>query len=236
MVDLTLAEVLVGIISALVLAILGYIAVKTRGRIKTMWAGFQTGRQFGRRAARAGLSNFYVGRADWTRYRKPAQLTEYLDQANTSVRIVCYWMAQGTIEGVPQTCGELAERGVDVEISMIDPFGHLPEVLAPDLEMSPQAIRSQVRGSLEKFKSVRAGLDPDAASRLRVKVSDSLPQAAVIMLDSGTPTGRIQLEFRPYRSPRSDSFSFELTPTNDGGLYSTIEAAWGRYLRDAKQV
>ena len=103
------------------------------------------------------------------------------------------------------------------------------------LEIRPEVIRQHVRAGLERLISLKPTLSALGRDRLSVKVSPTLPQAAVILLDGGTPQGRIQLEFRPYREPRGNSFSLELS-ASDGRLYSVVERSWRAYFADAVAV
>lgn len=237
--QLTIREILVGVISAAVLALIGFLVAKFRRQISNrIHRSLQRRRaaEFSVRMVNEGVSNFYVGREDWTRYRTPPNLGDYIRQAKHSVQIACYWMAQGTLEGTHRVCAELAEQKVAVEIVMIDPDSTIPDVLQYDLDMSPETIRQHVRAAIEALQRLKATLSSATQDRFSIKVSPTLPQAAVILLDGGTATSRIQLEFRPYRESRSNSFSLELTSTKEGRLYSTVEKAWLSYFRDSHAV
>lgn len=236
MLGLTVSQIVVSIISALVLSLLGYCVVKMRKKIREVWLGFCTSRHFLKRIVKTGFTNFYVGRDEWLKYRTPPRLPDYIRQAKHSVKIVCYWMAQGTLEGIPKICADLAQNGINVEIAMIDPNSSLPLILSSDMQMSHEAIRSHIQTSLEQFAAIREELDLPVRERYIIKVSPSVPQAAIILLDSGKESGRIQMEFRLYRSPRSDSFSIELSASSKSKLYFMVERAWLGYLKDAKQV
>jgi hypothetical protein len=237
--QLSIREILVGIISAVILALIGFLMTKFRKQISTrIQRSLQRRKaaEFSVRMLKEGVSNFYVGREDWTRYRNPPSLGNYIRQANHSVQIACYWMAQGTLEGTHRVCAELAEQKVAIEIVMIDPDSFIPEILQYDLDMTPEAIRQQVRTAIEGLQRLKSILSSAAQERFSIKVSPTLPQAAVILLDGGTATSKIQLELRPYRESRSNSFSLELTSTAQGRLYTTVERAWLSYFRDSTDI
>lgn len=235
-VQLTTKDFIVGLVAAIGVALLGVFASPVRTRLVTRMKLVLARRRvmkFSTRMYRQGVANFYVGRDDWLRHRQPPDLSDYLRVATSSVEIACYWMAQGTIEGIPRVCGELAEQGIRIEIVMISPDGPMADVLTSDLEIPPEVIRHNVRAGLNHLAEVRAGLSSDARKRFHVKVSRTLPQAAVILIDAGQPSGRLQLEFRPYRAPRWKSFSIELTADTQGALYKLLEGSWSTYFRDA---
>jgi hypothetical protein len=237
--QLTVREILVGIISAAVLALVGFLVAKFRRQISSrIQRSLQHRRAaaFSVRMVKEGVSNFYVGREDWTRYRNPPSLGDYIRQAKHSVQIACYWMAQGTLEGTHRVCAELAEQKVAIEIVMIDPDSAIPDILQYDLDMSPETIRQHVRAAIEGLQRLKSTLSSATQDRFSIKVSRTLPQAAAILLDGGTATSKIQLELRPYRESRSHSFSLELTSTNESRLYSTVERAWLLYFRDSHAI
>lgn len=237
--QLTIREILVGIISAAVLALIGFLATKFRRQISSkIHRSLQRRRaaEFSVRMVKEGVSNFYVGREDWTRYRNPPNLGDYIRQARHSVQIACYWMAQGTLEGTHRVCAELAEQKVAIEIVMIDPDSAIPDVLQYDLDSSPETIRQHVRAAIVNLQRLKATLSSETQDRFSIKVSGTLPQAAAILLDGGTETSKLQLELRPYRESRSNSFSLELTSTTEGRLYSTVERAWLCYFRDSHAI
>lgn len=234
--QLTVQDIVVGVISASVLTVLGFVVTRLRRRILDGARAFMNRRRvarFGTRMLSEGISNFYVGREDWLRYRRPPSLGDYLRQATKSVQIVCYWMAQGTLEGIPRVCAGLAEQGVAVEIVMIDPDSTVADTLQFDLEIRPDVIRQHVRAGLERLQQLRETLSAAGRERFLIKVSPTLPQAAVIVLDGGTPHGKAQMEFRPYREPRANSFSLELSAKKSARLYAVVERSLQSYFADA---
>ncbi|MBT1091604.1 hypothetical protein [Streptomyces sp. Tu102] len=234
-----LNELVIGIVSAVVLSILGFIVARTRVRVTSRVRrrlALRQAQRFSLRMFSEGVSNFYVGRDEWLRYRTPSSLADYLRQARNSVQIACYWMAQGTLEGIPRVFAELAERGVIVEITMISPNSVLPEALSKDLEMSADAIRHHVNHGLGALGGLKLTLSENGKRNLRIKTSATLPQAAVILIDADSPPGKIQLEFRPYRAPRWNSFSIEVSEVGSARLYGTLKSSWQDFFRDATDI
>lgn len=235
MINLTLNEIIIGIIAAVVVTIISIIVVRLRNRIQEFLHGLKETIRFANRISRNGLNNFYVGRDDWTHYRNPPNLSQYLKQAKVSIKIACYWMAQGTIEGIPKVCSELAESGIDIEIVIIEPKSTLPKILSLDLHIPENEIRSQVKMTLQNLNRVKNKLSENAKNRFKVKVSNSLPQAAIIMIDPCSTAGKIQLEFRPYNTPRWQSFSIELKSGKLANLYNIVEKACLSFFSDARE-
>lgn len=237
--NLTLQEVTVGIIGALVVAGLGYLAGVLRSRIRQRAVRRQSQRElsaFGERMLSAGASNFYSGRDDWARYRRPADLGAYLRTAQHSVDIACYWMAQGVLSGIPRVLGDLAEQGLSVRVVTIDPKGPAVNCLTSDLELSSADIRKNVRQTIVSLLDVKSQLSQQAKPRFQIGTTQIVPQAAVILLDCGRDSCVLQLEFRPYRTPRSHSFSLEFRRRDSGVLERSLEASWTKFFDDSRPV
>ena len=229
-------EVVVGVLASLILVALSWAIAPLRRRLASSWGrslAFLADARLGRRLRRAGVTNFYVGRSDWVRHRIPPGMADYLQQAARSVDIACYWMAQGTLEGIPEECSRLAERGVRVKIVMVDPTGPLPDLVARDLGLEGSAVRSHLQNSLSTLRAVRSSMSEVGRAHFAVELSKSIPQAAVIAIDLGEPSARIQLEFRPYLAARLNSFSMELTAESHGLLFQICADAWSKYFRDS---
>ena len=237
--NLTLEDVIVGIVGALVVAGLGYLAGVLRSRIRQRKMRRQSQREFsafGERMLMGGVSNFYSGRDDWARYRRPAELGAYLRTAQHSVDLACYWMAQGVLSGIPRVLGELAEQGLNVRVVTIDPRGPAVSCLTSDLELGTADIRMNVRQTITGLQEVKSGLSRQAKSRFLICTTRVLPQAAVILLDSGRDSCVLQLEFRPYRTPRSHSFSLEFRRREAAALQRSLEASWTKFFNDSQVV
>ena len=189
---------------------------------------------FESRIKQSGITNFYVGRDEWQLYRNPPRLADYLMTATKSVKIATYWLAQGSIEGVLNIYKNLIEAGIAVEVVTINPTDSIASTLAHDVNETANNIMIYVHLALEKLLDLKSNMSPDKQDLFSVCISNVIPQAAVIFLDSGTENGRIQLEFRPYGVPRNDSFSMEISYKKDARLYNLLEKSWNKFFEDAE--
>lgn len=188
------------------------------------------------RIAGSGISNFYIGRDEWQLYRSQPRLADYLLTATESVKIATYWLAQGSIEGVFNIYKKLIDRGVFVEVVTIEPTDNIANTLAPDVNESPETIKTYVTLALEKLTNLKKKLPAEKQALFSIRTSKAIPQAAVIFLDSNTEKGKIQLEFRPYGVPRNDSFSIEVSYMENARLYELLEESWNTFFEDAVSV
>lgn len=62
-----------------------------------------------------------------------------------------------------------------------------------------------------------------------------MPIASVILLDAEEPHGRLQIEIKPYKSPRTASFALELSERGHE-LYDTCANAWLQLIDDSPDL
>lgn len=73
---------------------------------------------------------------------------------------------------------------------------------------------------------LKTALPAGQRERLDVRVHESLPMGSAIMLDAEPERGIIQIETKLHRSPRVESFGFEIHGPSD--FYSRHYRAWMR--------
>lgn len=166
--------------------------------------------------------------------------------ATNSVQIATYWLAQGMIEGIQDSYLALIRKGIKVDIVIIDPNEHMINILSKDMHISPEIIGQNIKNAYNQLCSIRETLSGNEKRLLRIGLSSALPQDAVIMIDAITNNSKIQLEFRPHRAARNNSFSIELNAKHNGNLHHQLEEAWGvilkmqsmktKYLRDHTKI
>jgi hypothetical protein len=137
-------------------------------------------------------------------------------------------------ESIPKSIVGLLQRkpGLVVRIALIDPDGKYVEAVSDYLGIPLPELQARLTASLDNLLAARAVASRDVQRRLSILTYSQMPVASVIMLDYGAERGaRIQLDFKPYRRPRSESFAFELT--SPSALYSTCSEAWIAMINDA---
>lgn len=182
-----------------------------------------------------GLINFFASRADYARYRESGNLSDYLATARHRIDVAGYWMGHGhETEAISQSIVKSLERvpGMIVRIALIDPNGPHVDAVASYLDIPVDEMKNRLLASLNNLARAREKASESARARFAVLTYTDLPLASVIMLDYGSNSGRIQLDFKLYRRPRSESFSFELSSPSD--FYDRCTAAWIKVVDNAK--
>lgn len=188
------------------------------------------------RLLRSGLSNFYRNRNDYTRFRRQATLSDYFSTAQDSLLVASYWMAHGT--EMESVASQLAKMVVEkprlrVAVAVVDPDAPYIALLAEYLGLSLAALRARAEWSLASLREARAGLPESERDRLEVRLYATVPSASFIVIDHATPRARIQMDFKPYKTPRSSSITFEFRAgASDGGVFKTLEQAAVQLIGD----
>ncbi len=204
------------------------------------WIKIQLGRYgLNRRIFKAGISNIYVSRDDFAKYRNypkiAPKLLDYLKLAKNNINVSAYWMAHGTeIEGITKGIIDLVKPPykLDITICIIDPQTCCIDALSKHMNMPKSELIDRITTSLNKLKTEKDKLSQDEKKKLHIKIHDSLPLASVIMLDYGYEYGRMQIEFKPYQIARQYSFAFELKGA-DSDLYKLLADSYKKQIEDA---
>lgn len=213
----------INVVSGIIVAIIGVAFAASRGWIRIRWRTFASRRKLSQRLQDAGVVNFYASRADYVTYRSAPNLSDYFRLAKRSVRVAGYWMAHGTeMENVNATLDELTKGANprDVTIALIDPTASYVFALSGYLGLQQEEVVARTKASLTKLWELRQSMPAGQKARFRLKVYHTVPIASVILLDSEEEDGRLQIEIKPYKSPRTASFALELSGRGNA-LYDT---------------
>lgn len=226
-----------GVIGSLIATAIASFIAWSRGWLSFSFRSWSSRKNLANRLEKAGLSNFYASRDDYAKYRNAPRLIDYLKFAEKSIKVAAYWMAHGTeMEGVADNLIKLVKppKNIDITIGIINPTSSYIAELALYLGCEPQEIVDRIESSLTKlYKAKEEQLSPDEKKRFRIKVYDAIPIASVIMLDSEEKNGRTQIDIKPYKAPRQNSFTFELSGRGHS-LYDVCTSAWTKLLDEAE--
>lgn len=160
----------------------------------------------------SGLFQIYTSRADYARYRGADKLTDYIAFGTHRVVIISLWMAQSIeTDGFTQQLKALLERKtkLHVDIALLSPASAALPQLARHLDMTVDDARHRIEQSLMALHQMREHLAPSAKPRMGLRVYDSLPAFTTIIIDPDEDDCRVQIDLKPYRQPRHNSFAIE---------------------------
>lgn len=225
-----------GAISSVIAAILIAMFVRSRRALSANYNLLFARRSLQKRLESAGVVNFYASRVDRMKRRDNARLIDYLSSANSSVDICAYWLAEAIEnEGFAEDLARLAEapKKLRVTIAIVDPLAPIVPSLAQYLKITTSEANRRIQTSLDRLDNARRSLSEDAQSRFEIRVYSVIPVVSVIILDAESFDGRLQLDFKAYQAPRSDSFTFELQGKGKN-LYDLCAGSFLRLIRDAE--
>jgi hypothetical protein len=205
----------IGSVVAGVIVILGRRYWRT---IRIILSNRRQKRMFFDRLIEHGVNNFYFSRSDFRKYRDGDTLEAYLQNAKRTVKIIALWLAESIeMEGLISGLEKILQKDDFriMKIAVINPDSEIVGPLSRLLDIPEGDVKSKIRKSIESLCNLKKRLKTSVTERLQVRVYDTLPIASVIMLDDGEENGRIQFDFKIYRTPRVKSFGFELRNTGN---------------------
>jgi hypothetical protein len=236
--DMFWVSLIINIITTIVVAALVSFSI-----LGKEWIAIQLGRyKFNKRIYKAGITNIYESRDDYTKYRNyprvAPKLIDYLALAEKNIFISAYWMAHGTeIEGIAEEIFSLVRppKNLNITVSVINPRSTCISAVALHLGIEDSQLVDRIDASIMKLKQEKNRLSEEEKKKLVIKTYDSLPVASVIILDYGYDNGRMQIEFKPYHVARHYNFSIELSG-KDKGLYKLFSHSYIKQINDAVQI
>jgi len=189
----------------------------------------------------AGLTAFYPSRDYYGRFRKEG---ETIDRYVNSARVTAVLVSINLMTGVPfhDLCLVLdrklrAKERFSATVSLLDP--RRPELMAaisPVLSLSPQELSDFINRGFRELLQLRSRLPKEKRSRFRLCAHGAIPFGSAIMLDHRQPSGRIQIETKPYRSGLQRSLAFEVMRREADGLFDVLAASYENLIKDGRAI
>jgi len=171
---------------------------------------------------RGGITKFNLSRDDYGR-----TLRTYLSQAQHSIRIISVSLKvthdEGDFVGLFRT--RLAQNpSFRVAVSLLAPASTAAECVTASLDLTRDELDREITEMLGMLMSLKNSLQSGQRERLEIRVHECLPMGSAIMLDAEPERGIIQIETKLHRSPRAESFGFEIKGPSD--FYNRHYRAW----------
>jgi pyrimidine deaminase RibD-like protein len=191
--------------------------------------------------AEAGLTAFYPSRDYYSRFRKEAgTIDRYVSSATATAILVSI----NLMTGVPfhDLCMALdrklrARAKFSATISLLDPKrSELMAAMAPVLSREPKELSANIRDTFRKLLQLRSDLPQKNRLRFRLHAHRAVPFGSAIMLDHRLPSGRIQIETKPYKVGLQRSLAFELMRRAPGDLYDVLAASYESLIEDGRTI
>lgn len=179
---------------------------------------------------RGGITKLHLSRDDYGR-----TLRTYLAQAKHSIRIVSVSLKVTHDEGdlIDLFRTRLAEnQAFRITISLLAPSSTAASCAAASLNIGAAELKSEITAMLAHLMELKNSLPAGQRERIEVTVHESFPMGSAILLDADPERGIIQIETKLHRSPRSESFGFEITGPSE--FYKRHYRAWMRVCDESR--
>jgi hypothetical protein len=186
------------------------------------------------------ISGLFPSRDYYSSHREGrGSIDNYIDLAQTSLTMASITLTTGiSMDDVLRKFGELVltrDPPVAICVSLLDPTRrYLMQSVAPVLDNTPTQLAERIRDSLDRIQAFRASLPEAHRDQFSLRVHRAIPNASAIMVDHRLPTGRIQLETKPYKVGMRSSFGLEVR--SGSSFYSTLVRSYEQLLEDGQQL
>ena len=195
-------------------------------------------RHIAERIRQEGVSCLHLSREDYQPSRGgTGSLSNYLNLSTTSIQMISVSLRVTNDENDLVKLFEKklnSEASFKVAVSLLDPVSPAAGCIAASLGLDSDAMREEIFTMLDKLIYLKARMHEDSRKRLRVMIHETLPMGSAIMLDATPNSGRIQVETKLYRSPRSESFGYEVLAPSP--FFSRNYEAWEKLVSDSREV
>lgn len=185
--------------------------------------------------AEGGITRMTLSRADYHRYREGAgPLRNYLALAQQTIDIISISLNVTQTEGALVSLFREKITGnptFRVRVTLLDPMCPSLPYLAKSLDLAPKELRGEIEDILDKLVKCKNDLPASAQKRLEIYLHDTIPIGSAILLDAIPTTGRIQIETKLYKAPRTESFGFEVIGPSP--FYERNFKAWMQVFDDS---
>lgn len=178
----------------------------------------------------AGLSKFHLSRDDYE-----GTLRTYLSKAKHSIGVISISLKQTHEEGdlVNFFRTRLAQDpSFRIRVSLIAPLSDAAKCAAESLDFPLRDLQREVGIMLSELLKLKDSLTRDQQQRLDILVHECLPMGSAILLDASPEAGTIQIETKLHRTPRVDSFGFEIVGPSE--FYERHYRAWSAVFDESR--
>lgn len=215
---------------------LGPAANQIKKQIKKFIPKKQISELLSQQIENVALNSFYANRDDYSKYRLDAStIDRYISTANNSIIIVGISLSTGI--QFDNICDFIKDKlnsnpTFKITISLLNPNqSELYQAICGIFNTEVLDLQNQTRATLKKLCNLKKRLPKQSKERFVIKVHRTLPFASAIMLDDDLPTGRIQIETKPYKCGMRDSFAMEFQ-NNGKKFYENLCLSYHKLIDD----
>lgn len=218
--------IIIGVLGSILSAIV--IGIVVRGT--TFFWLFSSSIKMAMRLKREYITSFHLRRED---YRE--RLPEFLSHAKHSITIISISLKLTSEEGAILELLKskiAANPDFRIKISLINPFSAAAGALALSLNIPLEDLQVEICSMLKKLVICRDSLKEADKPRMEISIHDCIPMGSAILLDAAPEKGVIQVETKLFKSPRTESFGYEVRAPSS--FYKRNYRSWMQVIDDSK--
>ena len=220
--------VIIGILGSILAAIVIGIAVRGTAFFGLFFTSFK----MAMRLKSERIISFHLKRNDY-RYRLP----EFLSHAKHSIVIISISFKLTSEEGALLELLKnkiAANPDFRIKISLINPFSAAAGALALSLSLPLDDLQIEICSMFKKLVACRDSLKETDKPRMEILVHNCIPMGSAILLDAAPEKGVIQVETKLFKSPRTESFGYEVHGPSP--FYGRNYRSWMQVIDDSNPV
>ena len=124
---------------------------------------------------------------------------------------------------------DLLRNGCHLRVILLDPNeNNLYEVISRNMTVSSHRLLSDINNTIEAIRDLRMNLSSQENSRLQVRLSKGALNIGLLMVDSGHKSGRLQVNFYPYKTSPPNRIGMEIVKEDN--------PTWFRYFAEKYEL
>lgn len=221
-------NVILGILAGFLTTLLTWLFLRSSSFLSLFGSSYKVAA----RLKKERISAFRFDRGDFR-----DRLPNFLSKANHSIGIISVSLKVTDDEGGIASLFLKRINQSDnfkITVSLLDPFSQALEVAAKSLNEKPKEMADDICLMIKRLLDIKDRLPDTDRSRLVISVHDFLPMGSAILLDATPDSGLIQVETKLYKSPRTESFGYEVHGPSE--FYARNYRAWVCVLDESKII
>jgi hypothetical protein len=199
------SEVIAGLAVFVIVTLGGFL---TFGRMRRIWRTLK----FSNRMKRAGISNFFCSRQEFSTLKVGRSLSEYILTAEKELIYVGFYLSGGTDRArVDRALASLLQRRCHVELVLLDPdieedaLQRIEEFLA----IATGTLRGALQNAVAHFIAFAGSLSAEDRSRFVLRRHRTILACSAFLIDLGEVKARMLIDTKIHGAGRDFSYAME---------------------------
>ena len=177
-----LSGIVIGTIGSLLAMVIAILILQAKTKVALRWSKVRLFWRIVGRMSDGGISNVYLSRAEYVKYRKEQTLEAYVDSAKKQMLYIGFWLSQGIeFEQIERAMRRVLDRGGEVELVFLSPdvTRTVADGLADYLAIARPECKEKLESAWSHVKTFRDDLPQGLRGRILLKSHKEVLQESV---------------------------------------------------------